>query len=169
MPVGLLKCMREKFTCLASHYRASVGLRAITLGIAVVHLISTWMWVSSWYREFGAQPGDSYPDSFLNVPFLLLLASALLFAGRRWGYLPAFCLGGWLLYSLGYGGLRAISNAHDQPLFSLSVLRVWVMQTYAAQPQQFLELFLAFFIVFYVVFDLAHRSRRDMCDSSSGI
>jgi hypothetical protein len=118
------------------------------------------MWVSRWYREFGAQPGDSYPDSFLFVPFLLLLASALLFAVRWWGYLPAFCLGGWLLYSLGYGGLRAISNAHDQPLFSFYVLRVWVVQKYAAQPQEFLELFLALAIVFYVAFDLAHRSRR---------
>jgi hypothetical protein len=152
--------MRRNATRIASLFRVSVVLRAIIFGVALLHLISTRMWVSRWYREFGAQPGDSYPDAVLVVPFVLVLASALLLVGRWWGYLPAFCLGGWLLYWLGYGGLRGVSNAHDQPLFSLYVLRVWVVQKCEAQPQEFLEIFLALVIVVYVAFALSRRPRR---------
>jgi hypothetical protein len=152
--------MRGKATRIASHFRASVVLRAIIFAVALLHLISTQMWISHWYREFGAQLGDSYPDAFLVVPFLLVLASALLLVGRWWGYLPAFCLGGWLLYRLGYGGLLGVSNAHDQPLFSLYVLRAWVMQKCEAQPQELMEIFLALVIMVYAAFALARRPRR---------
>jgi hypothetical protein len=145
---------------IANNTRASPALRAFIFGAALLHLVHTILWVSRWSQKFGAQSGDFYPDVFLVVPSLLVLASALLLPGRRWGYLPALAISGWLLYSLGYGGLLSVSAAHDKPFFSFYVPRVWFMQTYAAQPQELLELSLALVIICYVAFALAHRRRK---------
>jgi hypothetical protein len=141
------------------HARVSVLLRALILGVALLHLIFNASWVSRWYRELGAHPRDFYPDVFLVTPFALAVAAGLLLPGRWWGDLPTLDLGGWLVYTLGYGGLSAVAAAHDQPLFSLFVPRVWFAQKYAAQPQEFLQLSLALVITCYAAFALA-RSRK---------
>jgi hypothetical protein len=139
--------MRNATHQLTGHARTSVLLRLLIFGVAMLHLIFTGLWVSRWYREFGAHPGDFYPDVFLVTPFLLVLASGLLLSGRWWGYLPALGLSGWLLYTLVYGGLSAVAAVHDQPFFSLFMPRVWFTQKYAAQPQELFQVFLALVIM----------------------
>src|SRR5215208_4818710 len=77
---------------------------AIIFGLALLHLILTWLWVGGWYRAFGQSPVDFYPDSFVVVPLLLLVAAVLLVVRKWWGFLLAFLIGLWVLYAVGYLG-----------------------------------------------------------------
>lgn len=135
----------------ANYFHSLVNLRAAILGLALLHLIVMQIWVGRWYRKFGDAPGDSYPDSFLNVPFLLVFASLMLLLGKWWSQLLALIVSSWVLYSLGFAALHSVALAHDLPLMSFSTARFWLIQKYVGQPQELLHLALTFIILCYVI------------------
>jgi hypothetical protein len=120
--------------------------RAIILGLALLHLVVTYVWMRNWYKEFGQGAVSFYPDSFVVTPLVLVFASLLLLIGRRWGYVLALVIGVWVLYSVGYLPLRGVAAAHDLRLFSFTTLQRWLTQVWVGQPQHFLQLALAFII-----------------------
>jgi hypothetical protein len=151
------------------YVRRLVQPKAIILGVALLFVVVAHISVARWYREFGNGPIDVYPDHWLNVPYILLFATAMLLVSRWWSYLLALAIGGWLIYSLGYLGVLSTSNAQNQPLLSFWVLRVWFMQKYAWQPQELLQLTLAFVIAGFAVFGLARVLRRQRLVAADGI
>src|SRR5882762_9910333 len=110
------------------YLRSLFAARAIILGFSLLQPIVTQVWVSRWYQKFGGGPIEVYPDSLLIVPLVLVLASFMLFVFRWWSKLLALLACGWVLYWLGYVALRAVSLAHDLPLFSPASLRLWFIQ-----------------------------------------
>lgn len=125
--------------------------RAIILGLALLHLIVTYVWVRHWYEEFGHGPKSFFPDSFVNIPLVLLLASLLLLTGKRWSYISALLISVWVLYSVGYVTIRGVAAAHDTPLFTLVTLQRWFTQVWVGQPQYFFQLALAVVIGGYAL------------------
>jgi hypothetical protein len=120
--------------------------RAVILGIALLHLIVTYMWVRNWYAEFGQGPVSVYPDAVVNVPLVLVFASLLIVIGRGWSYVLALMISVWVLYSVGYGAIRGVAAAHDLSLLTFAPYRVWFTHVWVGQPQQFLQLALALVI-----------------------
>lgn len=145
----------------ANYFHSLVNLRAVILGLALLHLILMQIWVSRWYQRFGDEPGDSYPDSFLKVSFLLVFASLTLLLGKWWSQLLALLVSSWVLYSLGFAALHSVALAHDLPLLSFSTARLWLIQKYTGQPQELLQLALAFIILGYVITSFV-RYRRSV-------
>ncbi len=142
------------------HYlRVLVDARAIILGVSLLHLVVTFVWVLRWYQRLGNASTDYYPNEFLTIPLVLVLASLMLMISRWWSYVLAFVASGWVIYLLGYAALRAASIARDVPLPSSESLRVWFATKYIGQPQEFLQLALAFSILSYVVVTLLRHRR----------
>lgn len=150
--------MSQQSTRIGSYLRSLIDVRAIILGLALLHLVVTTVWLARWYQALNT-PVDVYPDSFLIVPLLLVFASLLLLIGRSWARLVALPISGWVLYRLGYGGLSAAAAAHDRSLFAAASLRLWLTEKYIGQPQEFLQLALAFIILFYVLVVQARQWR----------
>ena len=136
---------------IAGFLSSLVDGRAIILGLALLHLIVTYVGVKDWYKEFGQGPISFYPDSFAVVPLVLVLASLLLLIGRRWSYILALLISICVLYSVGYVTIRGVAAAHDTPLFTLGTLQRWFTQVWVGQPQYFLQLALAFVIASYTL------------------
>lgn len=134
--------------------------RAVILGLTLLHLIVTHVWVRDWYAEFGRGPVSVYPDSVVIVPLVLVFASLLLVIGRGWSYILALMISVWVLYSVGYVAIRGVAAAHDMPLFTFAPYRVWFTQVWLAQPQQFLQLALAFVIGGYSLVAFSRRWLR---------
>lgn len=151
--------MSKQSTRIGSYLRSLIDVRAIILGLALLHLVVTTVWLARWYQALGNTPVDAYPDSFLIVPLLLVFASLLLLIGRWWARLVAFLISAWMLYRLGYAGLSAAAAAHDRSLFAAASLRLWFTEKYIGQPQEFLQLALAFMILFYVLVVWARQWR----------
>jgi len=125
--------------------------RAIILGLALLHLIVTYVWVRDWYKEFGQGTTSFHPDSFVVMPLVLVLASLLLLIGRRWSYVLALVISVWVLYSVGYVAIRGVAAAHDMPILTFTTLHLWFTQVWVGQPQHFLQLALAFVIAGYAL------------------
>lgn len=123
--------------------------RAIILGLALLHLIVTYVWVRDWYGEYGQGSVSFYPDSSMVVPLALVVASSLLLIGRCWTYVLALIISVWILYSVGYVAIRGIAAAHNMPLFTTATLQLWFTQVRVGQPQHFFQLALAFLVGCY--------------------
>lgn len=149
--------MSKQTDRIGRYLQSLTDIRGIIFGLAVLHLIVTQIWVARWYQKFGQDPVDIYPDSFLNVPLLLVLASIALLIGRWWSHVLALAISGWVLYWLGYAGLRAVASAHDVPVFSSVSLHFWLAQKYVGQPQEFLQLALALIIMGYMLVFLSRQ------------
>jgi hypothetical protein len=139
--------------------RRLFDLRAIIFGFSLLQLIVTQVWVSRWHQNFGTGPIEVYPDKLFIVPVILVITAFLLFVVTWWSQVLAVVASGWVLYLLGYVALRGASLAHDVPLFSLSSLRLWFIEKYVGQPQEFLQLTLASTIILYVIVALSRRWR----------
>jgi hypothetical protein len=132
---------------------------AIILGFALLHLIVTFVWIRDWYEEFGQSPITGfYPDSFVIVPLVLVVASLFLLIRKGWSCVFAFLISVWVVYSIGYSGLRGVAAAHDTPLLTLGTLQRWFTQVWVGQPQYLLQLALAFLIAGYA-FVVVSRQR----------
>lgn len=125
--------------------------RAVIAGIALLHLVITSVWVSRWYEAFGKGPTDVYPDHLLVLPLILLLAAVMLLIRKWWSHLLALVASGWVIYFVGFLGFSSIARAHDQPLFSLWVARVWFIQKSAVQSQELLQLSLASVVLLFAL------------------
>lgn len=120
----------------------------LILGIVCVHLFVVYRGVLQWYEQYGDRAGDTYPDSLLRVPVVLLVGAILGMLSRLWAQVLALAISGWILYNLGYLGLYSVAQAHDLPFWSYEVLRRWFAQKYLGHPAEFLQLGLAFIILF---------------------
>jgi hypothetical protein len=128
-----------------------IDFRAIVVALALLHLVITQVGVTRWYQNFGSGPVATYPDASLVVPVMLMLAAVMLHLQKTWSYLVALLFSGWIIYSVGYLGLRSVALAHDLRLVSTHSLKLWLAQTYAGQPQKFLQLALAMAIIIFVI------------------
>lgn len=137
--------MRDIMGQLSGHLRSVAKPPAILFGVALLHFVVTYVWVIRWRQEFGGGPYASGWDAgvLLTEPFLLLFSSGMLLVSAWWCRLLSLAVSLWLLYFLGFGGLLAVSNAHDLPLFSAEVARRWLYSTWLMQSQVFVQLALA--------------------------
>jgi hypothetical protein len=133
-----------------------IDLRAIILGLALLHLMVVEVWVTRWYQAYGESPGNSRPDWLVNVPLLLVVASFLLLIGRWWSSLLAVICSGWVLYDAFFVSWSGLATIHNVPYFSLAPLKLWFDQAYRGQPQQFFQIALAFLILGYILVTLRH-------------
>ena len=143
----------------AHYFHSLVNPRAAILGLTLLHLIVMQMWVGRWYQRFGDDLGDSYPDSLLQVPLLLVFASLMLLLNKWWSRSLALIVSSWVLYPLGFAALHSVALAHDLPLISFSTARLWLIQKYVGQPQELLQLALAFIILCYVIASFVRYQR----------
>jgi hypothetical protein len=135
--------------------------RGIIFGFALLNLVGTVTWLSRWYQRFGNGPINLYPNSILIVPLVLFVVAFMVLIRRWWSRLLALTVSGWVLYRLGYVGLREVSFAHDLPLLSAACLRLWLTQKYLGQPQELLQMGLAFIISCYGIVALFREWRCD--------
>lgn len=127
-----------------------VDVKAIIFGVAVLNFLAVLTQLTQYKRQF-LVPSDHWnPAVIMHESFLLLLASALLFTSRGWGYLLAMVVSGRVIYVLGYLGLVSIAGGYDYRLLNWQVLKTWLVVTYEAQPQYLLELAIAATILAYV-------------------
>jgi hypothetical protein len=155
--------MKRTYTKTVDYLHSLLNVRAMILSVSLLHLIVTLVWISRWYEKFGDGPISFYPDVFLVVPLALFVASLMLFISRWWTHLLASVVSGWVIYSLGYAGLRAVSIGRDVPLLSSESLWVWFAQKHIGQ---FLELALALVILCYVFYTLLRKRRRDITETT---
>jgi hypothetical protein len=135
-----------------------INPRTIILGVTIVYFIVMALRVARWYQKYGQGRIAVYPD-WLGVPMFLIAAAALLWSRRWWSELLAILPGGRVLY-MSYVGFRGNPFVSDiDPSFRVP-LRIWLAQTYALQPQEFLEITLAFVIFCYALVALSQRSLR---------
>lgn len=127
-----------------------VDLNAIIFGVAILNFLAVLTQLIQYKRQFPVPSDHWNPAVIMQVPFLLLLASALLFTSNGWGYLLAMVVSGRVIYVLGYLGLVSIAGGHDYRLLNWHVLKTWLAITYEAQPQYLLELAIAATILAYV-------------------
>lgn len=130
--------------------RSLVDTKAIIFGFAVLNCLAILTHLIQYKRQF-PDPSDHWnPAAIMLEPFLLLLASALLFSSKGWGYLLATVVSGRVIYVLGYLGLVSTAGGYGYRLFNWQVLKTWLTITYEAQPQYLLELAIAVTILTYV-------------------
>jgi hypothetical protein len=139
--------------------RSLVHAKAIIFGVAVLNFLAVVTQLVQYKRQFPVPSDHWNPAAIMQEPFLLLLASALLFVSKGWGYLLALALSGRVIYVLGYLGLVAIAGGYDYRLLNWQVLKTWLVFTYQAQPQYLLELAIAATILTYVLILYSRRIR----------
>src|SRR5258708_5673390 len=131
--------------------------KAIIFGFAVLHFLAMLMYVMRYQQEFAVVSTHWNPVRAMYEPAFLLIAAAALLFNKPWTYLAAVVASARVIYVLGYLGLFAMSEAHDQPMVSWYVFRTWFIVTYESQPQYLLELLLALLIVSYAIVSCSHR------------
>jgi len=163
--------MRKGASRLAGHFRSVAKPPAIIFGVALLHFVYTYTRVLRLRQEYADNPyaGGWDPGAFLIEPFLLLSSAGMLLLGTWWGRLIGFSVSLWLLYFLGYLGLRGVSNAHDIPLLSTEVARRWLQLTWLMQSQVFVQLALAGAITIYAAASSRGIGRRRRRDTGHGI
>jgi len=140
----------RQFRGLGSYLWTLIDLRAVLLGLALLHLIVTQVWINRWYQAFGESPGNSRPDSFADVPLVLVLACALLVIGKLWSYLAAVIGSAWVLYEVGYLIWSGTAAAHNLSFFSFSLLQL-LTSFYLRHPHLLFQLALAIVIAGYIL------------------
>jgi hypothetical protein len=127
----------------AGFFRSIVDLKAIILGVATLNCLIVVTRLVQYKQEFTVPADHWNPQVIMIEPLLLLVAAALLFTSRVWGYLLAIVASARVMYVLGYLGLVATSSEYDYRLLSWPVFKSWLAITYKAQPQYLLELVIA--------------------------
>ena len=136
----------EKETSRVTYFlRSLVDAKAIIVGVAVLNCLVVLTQLIQYKRQFPVPSDHWNPAAIMHEPLLLVLASALLFTRKGWGYLLAMVVSGRVIYVLGYLGLVSIAGGSDYRL-----LKEWLVFTYEAQPQYLLELAVAATILIYV-------------------
>lgn len=139
--------------------RSLVDAKAIIFGVAVLNYLAVLTQLIQYKRQFPVPSDHWNPAAIMHEPFLLLLASALLFTSKGWGYLLAVVVSGRVIYVLGYLGLVSTAGGYDYRLLNWRVLTTWLTITYEAQPQYLLELALATIILVYASVLYSRRIR----------
>ena len=154
--------MEKETNRVPSSLRSLVDAKAIIFGVAVLNCLAVLTQLIQYERQFPV-PADHWdPSVVMHEPFLLLLASALLFTSKGWGYLLAVVFSGRVIYVLGYLDLVSIAGGYDYRLLNWQTLRMWLAITYQAQPQYLLEIAIAVTMLTYVSVLYSRRISADL-------
>ena len=137
---------------------------AIIFGTAITFVVVAHINVANWYREFGNEPIDVFPDHLLEDPYVLVFASVMLVIRKWWSSLIALVVSARLVYLLGYLSLLSERHGFDEARPSW-VVHHWFVQKYLWQPQELLHLGLALIVVVYAASQLVSKllSSRTTC------